>query len=128
VTDVLSLFVIYLWGSSVVLYALSAPAHLARANFDITLTIYTEPFSGCLDTSVASVDHLLHVTPSSCDMVADTDHADDTSLLAIPIVGQEHKRSFGPGRPLVTAGNIVAVVAFVIAGAEIALFALVLQL
>jgi hypothetical protein len=59
--------------------------------------------------------------------IADTDDADDTlSLLAIPTVGQEHKQSFG--RPFVTAGNVVAVVAFVVAGAEIALFALVLRL
>jgi hypothetical protein len=59
--------------------------------------------------------------------LADTDDADDPlSLLAIPTVGQEHKQSFG--RPFVTSGNIVAVVAFVVAGIEIALFVLVLQL
>ncbi|KAH9957467.1 hypothetical protein BGW80DRAFT_1381391, partial [Lactifluus volemus] len=58
--------------------------------------------------------------------IADTDDADDTlSSLAIPTVGQEHKQSFG--RPFVTAGNIVALVAFVVAGTEIALFVLVLQ-
>ncbi|KAH9965127.1 hypothetical protein BGW80DRAFT_761227 [Lactifluus volemus] len=60
--------------------------------------------------------------------IADThDPDDDTlSLLAIPTVGQEHKKSFG--RPFVTAGKIVAVVAFVVAGTEIALFVLILQL
>jgi hypothetical protein len=59
--------------------------------------------------------------------IADTDGADDTlNLLAIPTLGQEHKQSFG--RPFVTAGNIVALVAFVVAGTEIALFVLVLQL
>jgi hypothetical protein len=59
--------------------------------------------------------------------IADTDDADDTlSLLGIPTVGQEHKQSFG--RTFVTAGNVVALVAFVLAGTEIALFVLVLQL
>jgi hypothetical protein len=59
--------------------------------------------------------------------IADTDNADDTlSLLEIHTVGQEHKQSFG--RPFVTAGNIVALVASVVAGTEIALFVLVLQL
>jgi hypothetical protein len=60
--------------------------------------------------------------------IADTHDADDDtlSLLAIPTVGQEHKKSFG--RPFVTAGKIVAVVAFVVAGTEIALFVLILQL
>jgi hypothetical protein len=59
--------------------------------------------------------------------IADTDDADDTlSLLGIPTVGQEHKQSFG--RPFVKAGNIVALVAFVVAGTEIALFVLILQL
>jgi hypothetical protein len=60
--------------------------------------------------------------------IADTADDDDNtlSLLAIPTVGQEHKQSFG--RPFVTAGKIVAVVAFVVAGTEIALFVLVLQL
>ncbi|KAH9962755.1 hypothetical protein BGW80DRAFT_1354395 [Lactifluus volemus] len=58
---------------------------------------------------------------------ADTDDADDTlSLLEIPTVGQEHKQSYG--RPFVTDGNTVAVVAFVVAGTEITLFVVVLQL
>jgi hypothetical protein len=66
-------------------------------------------------------------TPYARYDIADTDDADDTlSWLAIPTVGQEHKQSFG--RPFVTAGNIVAVVAFVVAGTEIALFVLVMQL
>jgi hypothetical protein len=59
--------------------------------------------------------------------IADTDDADDTlSLLEIPTVGQEHKQSYG--RPFVTDGNTVAVVAFVVAGTEITLFVVVLQL
>jgi len=59
--------------------------------------------------------------------LADTDDSDDTvNILAIPTVGQEHKQSFG--RPFVTAGRIVALVACVVAGTEIALLVLVLQL
>ena len=55
------------------------------------------------------------------------DDSDDTiNMFAISTVGQEHKQSFGP--PFVTAGRIVALVACVVAGTEIALLVLVLQL
>ncbi|KAI9508359.1 hypothetical protein F5148DRAFT_1275780 [Russula earlei] len=54
----------------------------------------------------------------------DGDNADDPSnMSAIPTVGQEHMQSFG--RPFITAGRIVALVACVVAATEIALFILI---
>ncbi|KAN0134356.1 hypothetical protein V8E53_007854 [Lactarius tabidus] len=55
-----------------------------------------------------------------------SDGNDTAPLLAIPTVGQEHAQSFG--RPFVTAGRIVALVACVVAATELALLALVLRL
>jgi len=58
---------------------------------------------------------------------ADRDDAGDTAdIPAIPTVGQEHKQSFG--RPFVTAGHIVALVAGFVAATEIALLVLVLEI
>ncbi|KAI0308352.1 hypothetical protein B0F90DRAFT_1682083 [Multifurca ochricompacta] len=58
---------------------------------------------------------------------ADQDDADQTSgSLAIPTVGQEHEHPFG--RPFVTPGRIVALVACVVAVTEVTLLVLVLQL
>ncbi|KAI0287726.1 hypothetical protein BC826DRAFT_1042730 [Russula brevipes] len=55
---------------------------------------------------------------------ADGDDAGD--IPAIRTVGQEHKRLFG--RPFVTSGRIVALVACIVAATEIALLVLILQL
>ena len=55
-----------------------------------------------------------------------SDSNDAAPLLAIPTVGQEHQQSFG--RPFVTAGRIVALVACVVAVTELALLTLVLRL
>jgi hypothetical protein len=58
---------------------------------------------------------------------ADRDGGGEAShVLAIPTVGQEHKKSFG--QPFVTAGHIVALVAGIVATTEIALLVLVLHL
>jgi hypothetical protein len=46
--------------------------------------------------------------------------------LAVPTVGQEHKQVLG--RPFVTAGRIVALVACIVTATEIILFVLVLQI
>jgi len=54
------------------------------------------------------------------------DVGDSANALAIPTIGQEHKRLFG--RPFITAGRIVALVACVVATTEIALFVLVFRL
>jgi hypothetical protein len=56
---------------------------------------------------------------------ADRDNARALNNLAMPTVGQEHKQVLG--RPFVTAGGIVALVACIVAGTEIGLFILVLQ-
>jgi hypothetical protein len=58
---------------------------------------------------------------------ADRDDAGDaTNITAMPTVGQEHKQVFG--RPYVTAGRIVALVAGIIAVTEMILLFFVLQL
>ena len=58
---------------------------------------------------------------------ADRDDVGNTAhLSAIPTVGQEHKPVFG--RPFVTAGHIIALVAGVVATTEIALLVLVLRI
>jgi hypothetical protein len=54
------------------------------------------------------------------------DVGDTTNISVIRTVGQDHKQLFG--RPFVTAGRIVALVAFVVAATEIVLLLLVLQL
>jgi hypothetical protein len=58
---------------------------------------------------------------------ADRDDAGDTTnISAIPTVGQEHKQVFG--RPFVTAGRIVALVAGIVTVTEIVLLYFVLHL
>ncbi|KAI0003839.1 hypothetical protein BJV74DRAFT_811984 [Russula compacta] len=58
---------------------------------------------------------------------ADREDANErANLLAIPTVGQERIQFLG--RPFVTAGNIVALVACIVFATEIALLVLVLQL
>ena len=57
---------------------------------------------------------------------ADRDDAHTTNMSAIPTIGQEHKQLFG--RPFVTAGRIVALVACIIAATETVLLVLVLKL
>jgi hypothetical protein len=49
-----------------------------------------------------------------------------TNIPEIRTVGQDHKQLFG--RPFVTAGRIVALVACIVAATEIVIFALVLQI
>jgi hypothetical protein len=57
------------------------------------------------------------------------DDGDEANNLAVPTVGQdsqEHKQMFG--RPFVTAGRIVALVACIVTATEMILFVLVLQI
>ncbi|KAH9964164.1 hypothetical protein BC827DRAFT_1128202, partial [Russula dissimulans] len=54
------------------------------------------------------------------------DSGNSANTLAIPTIGQEHKPSFG--RPFITSGRIVALVACVVVTTEIALLVLVLRL
>jgi hypothetical protein len=63
-------------------------------------------------------------TPFAARLCGQDDAGDD--IPAIRTVGQEHKRLFG--RPFVTAGRIVALVACIVAATEIALLVLILQL
>jgi hypothetical protein len=57
---------------------------------------------------------------------ADRDDAGTTNISAIPTVGQEHKQLFG--RPFMTAGRIVTLVACIVAGTEIVLLIFILQI
>ncbi|KAH9996052.1 hypothetical protein BJV77DRAFT_1059569 [Russula vinacea] len=57
---------------------------------------------------------------------ADRDDAGTTNISAIPTVGQDHKQLFG--RPFVTAGRVVALVACIVAGTEIVLLFFILQI
>ena len=57
---------------------------------------------------------------------ADRDDAGTTNISAIPTVEQDHKQLFG--RPFVTAGRVVALVACIVAGTEIVLLFFILQI
>jgi hypothetical protein len=73
-----------------------------------------------------SVCAFLRARHSRHDHADRNDSGDTANVSAIRTAGQDHKQLFG--RPFVTAGRIVALVACIVAATEIVLFALVLQL
>jgi hypothetical protein len=120
-------------------YALTVLRIFDRRFYHSTSTLYPSPLRpylnpcflvGLLYTFLAAflcVCAFLRARHSRHDF-ADShgDRNDSAPLLAIPTVGQEGESSFG--RPFVTAGRIVALVAFVVTATELALLALVLRL
>ncbi|KAF8506531.1 hypothetical protein F5888DRAFT_1643051 [Russula emetica] len=73
-----------------------------------------------------SICAFLRARHSRHDYADRNDTGDTTNIPAIRTVGQDHKQSFG--RPFMTAGRIVALVASIVAATEIVLLVLVSQL
>lgn len=73
-----------------------------------------------------SVCAFLRARHSRHDYADRNDTGDTTNTTAIRTVGQDHKQLFG--RPFVTAGRIVALVACIVAATEVVLLVLVIHL
>ena len=73
-----------------------------------------------------SVCAFLRARHSRHDYADRNDTGDTTNTPAIRTVGQDHKQLFG--RPFVTAGRIVALVACIVAATEVVLLVLVIHL